>query len=424
MGLLDVLMPYKPGTTGLGPNRPAVNPFTDWFDSNRNKIVGGFAGMAGAGNDPRAALTGFTQGIAGGIAPDTAYGQVKLKQAQEEQAARDAQAKQAAQVAFIQQNAGKYAPAVAAGVLSPADAYKAQLESGQPSGGFQGTGLDAQAWNTVIKAQSNPALKNTAEFQAAWAILNEPKITWQQTEAGMVPVMQQPSIPTGWGPNAAPAQSAMPHLAAPNSDVAPIGAFGGTGGAAAPSGVPGVSVGQPVPNTQKPPTEQQGKLRLLGGQLTQDLPTVMQNFDALANPKQQLLGAGGRLTNPLQSEEYQRANSALKASVTSIVYAVSGAQATESEVNQKVNEVMPRFGDKPGVLADKKLRLANYVKQVAIESNDPNLKAVAERLYAEIYNSINAPQQPAAPAAAPVAPTAPTGKVQTFPNGITVEPLD
>ena len=133
MGLLDVLMPYKPGTTGLGPNRPAVNSFTDWYNQNRNKVVGGFAGMVGAGNDPRAALQGLSRGVLAGIPADSAYGQVLQKKAEEDKAAQQAQAQQTATVKWLMDSGqAELASAVQQGLVSGADAFKTSWDMKHP----------------------------------------------------------------------------------------------------------------------------------------------------------------------------------------------------------------------------------------------------------------------------------------------------
>ena len=140
MGLLDMLMPYQAGTTGLGPNRPAVNPFTGWVDSNPYAVMGlgqaaqgFFGGMAGATN-AHDALVGATNGLNKANTP--AYAQLQLQKAQQDKEAADAKAKQNATVAWIQKNAPKYSGAVSAGVMTPADAYKMALQdaNGAPPG--------------------------------------------------------------------------------------------------------------------------------------------------------------------------------------------------------------------------------------------------------------------------------------------------
>lgn len=84
MGLLDIFMPYKPATTGLGPNRPAQNGFTNWANQNPYTLQGlgaGLssigAGMVGHGSDPRGLVTGINQALAAQQGP---LGQLALNQ--------------------------------------------------------------------------------------------------------------------------------------------------------------------------------------------------------------------------------------------------------------------------------------------------------------------------------------------------------
>ena len=84
MGLLDIFMPYKPATTGFGPNRPEQNGFTNWANQNPYTLQGlgtGLsalgAGMVGHGSDPRGMATGINQALAAQQGP---LGQLALNQ--------------------------------------------------------------------------------------------------------------------------------------------------------------------------------------------------------------------------------------------------------------------------------------------------------------------------------------------------------
>jgi hypothetical protein len=93
MGLLDLLIP------GVG-----SNPFYKAFDQNRGKITGAFSGLAGAGNDPRAALQGWVGGLQHGVNVDQENALIRQKQ-EEQQAAIDQQKQEQAQITtWLQQN--------------------------------------------------------------------------------------------------------------------------------------------------------------------------------------------------------------------------------------------------------------------------------------------------------------------------------
>ena len=90
MGLLDMLMPG--------------NPFSGWLDQNRGKVTGAFSGLAGAGNDPRAALQGWVGGLQHGVSVDQENSIIRQKQA-EQQAAIDQQKQEQEQItSWLQQN--------------------------------------------------------------------------------------------------------------------------------------------------------------------------------------------------------------------------------------------------------------------------------------------------------------------------------
>lgn len=136
MGLLDIFQP----TNGWAANAPGgfgaqPSQFTQWVRANPyalqaagQGLQGFFGGMAGATN-AHDALVGATKGLNGANTP--AYLQLQLQKRQQDKEAADAKAQQNATVAWIQKNAPKYYGAVQAGVISPADAYKAALQDAQ-----------------------------------------------------------------------------------------------------------------------------------------------------------------------------------------------------------------------------------------------------------------------------------------------------
>lgn len=120
MGLLEMF--------GVGDN-----PFYQAFDQNRGKITNAFAGMVGAGNDPRQALTGWTQGLQHGVNVDTERA-IIAKQEAEKKAALDAEtARQNQMLEWLKANAPEYADAVANNVMTAGDASKAILDANKDS---------------------------------------------------------------------------------------------------------------------------------------------------------------------------------------------------------------------------------------------------------------------------------------------------
>lgn len=69
-----------------------------------------------------------------------------------------------------------------------------QFDLALEQGGFmEGTSSLASALNYVVRAEKNPALKDTPEYALAVAVAKQPKVTLQQTETGTIPV-EQPGI--------------------------------------------------------------------------------------------------------------------------------------------------------------------------------------------------------------------------------------
>jgi hypothetical protein len=67
MGILEILQQRRALGNDIGPGLTTMplegdmnprNPFLDWLGQNKGRITSGFAGMVGAGNDPRMAAMG------------------------------------------------------------------------------------------------------------------------------------------------------------------------------------------------------------------------------------------------------------------------------------------------------------------------------------------------------------------------------
>ncbi len=124
----------------------------------------------------------------------------------------------------------------------------------------------------------------------------------------------------------------------------------------------------------------------IGHILLGEIPTLGANFKALTDPKGQLLSAvlPEGVANVWQTDEYQRASAAVKASVANVLYSLSGASSNPGEVLKQIDVLTPKFGDKPGVIADKLQRFKTYVKSIAGESNDSELVKMVDDAVAQM----------------------------------------
>jgi hypothetical protein len=259
---------------------------------------------------------------------------------------------------------------------------KLQLEQQQLGGNFRGDSMDAQAWNILQTADPS-----SRQYATAYSIVSQPKTQLVQTANGMVPVQVPPQLPA-W-------------LKAPGDAGGPAGPVAGQApavpGAAAPSttGVPqGASApatpGAAIPGTKQPATEMQARNGAIGHILLNEVPTLGKTFQALADPKGQFLSLLGAAGNPWQSEDYQRAASSVAASVANVLYSLSGASSNPDEVRKQVDVLTPKFGDKPGTITDKLTRFKTYVRSIASEANDPQLKQDVE----DAISQMDAPVAP------------------------------
>ncbi|MEP7452820.1 hypothetical protein [Phyllobacterium sp. SB3] len=142
-----------------------------------------------------------------------------------------------------------------------------------------------------------------------------------------------------------------------------------SGSNAAPQGAVTPAGGQPgmIPLTagkEKPLTEGERKNRSLYSVIKPELVTVETNFDALADPKNQVLS---RLpfSEYATTPEYQKAANSLQTIISSYLYSVSGATATPDEVRKQTDILLPRPGEAAESIANKKLRIRNMVEAVA-----------------------------------------------------------
>lgn len=92
-----------------------------------------------------------------------------------------------------------------------------------------------------------------------------------------------------------------------------------------------------------------------------ELQIALQNYDELTDAWSQSLDSVPVLGNLAASEGYQQARNALSTIAASYLYSVSGATASPQETAKLVDSVMPKIGDFPATLADKKARVKNMV---------------------------------------------------------------
>jgi len=252
--------------------------------------------------------------------------------------------------------------------------------AGGPTPPFDGTSMDAQVGNILLRGDPS-----TADYAYAYQIASQPKITMQQTPNGLVPVYQTPDLssirqPT-YGKSAAPAS-------APIAPGPRIGTDSGLSPAIGtqPSST-GISVGSAIPGTKAPATEAQQRAGVLTGQLEYDVPIILQNYDSLSDLKSKTLGKLPGVGPAFQSDSYKSASQALDASVQTIVFELSGANTGAEEKRSTAKSLTPNVFDGPKQIQEKKARLVAYVKSVADASGDPEKKAKAQAILTSLNQS-------------------------------------
>lgn len=356
----------------------AENPFAQWTNQNQN-LLGAIGAGLGQGQN-------IQSGLSAGLAMAPQAKQLDLAASEKLKAEKLAENQANATTNWIQSNYPQYAH------LPPEQAWQAAMaaEKEKISGGggvYDGTGMDAQNWNILLGGDPS-----TPEYEAAWAQITAPKMTLKETADGVVPVYEAPNIPASIRRPASMAQAAPAtppqQQPAPQSGGwgAPRPSFGGVAQApAAPMGAPsGPSVGAPIPGTKPRPTEAQVRNTAIASVLASEVPKVGNNFRALTDPKGQVLSQLGALGNPWQSTEYQQAATALKSSISQILYSLSGATANDKEVDNQVNVLSPQWGDKPQQIADKLDRFKVLVRSVAAASGDAEAQKMVEEAIAAL----------------------------------------
>lgn len=253
-------------------------------------------------------------------------------------------------------------------LFDPASGETKQIGAAGPTK-FEGTGLDAQAWNILQTADPS-----SREYATAYAIISQPKTQLVQTENGLVPVQVPPTLPA-WlkapggapavpmgNPAAPPAPNAVP-TPGPAAPAAPISA---PAPAAPPPSAP--AAGAAIPGTTKAPTEAQLRNQQLYQVAAPELKIVENNFDALSNLGDQawsaIPGSDNYGANFMQTPEYQRARNSLQTIIATYLYSTSGATANPGEVANQASVLMPKPGEDPTSVADKRARIRTMVDAI------------------------------------------------------------
>ena len=323
MGVLKYLVP------GLGDN-----PFYNAFDKNRGKISGAFGGMVGAGNDPRQALMGFTQGLHHGVDVDTENELIALEQQQK----KDAIAKETQQQNYT--------------IAALQKAGRQDLIDRVTGGGM----TLADAWTELYKPKPGPIKASEGD------VFLDPN-TMQPISS--IPKAQAPFTlgpnDTQFGPDNKPLAVGQP---ATKTENVPAGYRANPDGTY--SFIPG---GPADPATAGKTTEATRRNQELAKVMVPEAVsllgdgTTMGTFDALSNGLNQAAGSNP-LTWGMSSPEYQRAKNSIDTIVASYLYSVSGATATPGEVQRLADSVTPKPFESPASVADKKARLQTFVQTV------------------------------------------------------------
>jgi hypothetical protein len=201
-------------------------------------------------------------------------------------------------------------------------------------GGFTGTALDAQDSQIIVRGQTDDAYRATPEYKIAWSRQFEtPRMVQGSDESGkMISTPILPSIPGGLK---GPVGGSVAAPTSPDQTVPTPTDASGTG----------VRTGKPVVTGTTKPTEQQLRQRQIYANLKPEVATIEKNWSSLSDLKSQvakgIFGNTG-LDNLITSPEYQKAYNATRASVSQILYSLSGANANPGEVENQIDNLMPK----------------------------------------------------------------------------------
>lgn len=248
---------------------------------------------------------------------------------------------------------------------------------------FGGNSVEAQALNglmdsgqlTADQAQQMAAGKTVTDPNSGALMFLTPQGIFKQQPGQQPAPQQQPTIDLfGDGGSSAPSPSAgpaAPSPAVPAVTPSPQGAQPSSADPVASSnpGMIPLTGGKP----QKLLTEAERKNQSLFSVIKPELQVVEDNYDALANTKNQVyskLPFSEYATTP----EYQKAANSLQTIVSSYLYSVSGATATPEEVRKQTDILTPRPGESKESIENKKRRVRTMVNAVAQAGSLPPME--------------------------------------------------
>jgi hypothetical protein len=209
MGILEILQQRRALGNDIGPGLTTMplegdmnprNPFLDWLGQNKGRITSGFAGMVGAGNDPRMAAMGWSKGLQHGQSVDEENAIIAQEEAQKQAEIAKTQQEQNQTRAWIMKNAPQYADLPLAQALEMAtksegtkptssmQEYQYAVSQGY-KGTFQQYETDmkkAGATNIDFNANQGNAAGFADRMASANAIISDPKI-----EAAMLDLVKK-----------------------------------------------------------------------------------------------------------------------------------------------------------------------------------------------------------------------------------------
>lgn len=118
------------------------------------------------------------------------------------------------------------------------------------------------------------------------------------------------------------------------------------------------------------PTESEAKGNSLFEGAKDQFTTAVDNWDALALPRNSIGSQMGEAGKYAMTEEGQRATNAIRQVAQNYIYALSGQQAPDSEVLRIMSLVMPSPSDWPGTRADKKILLYSMMRSIKSRTSE------------------------------------------------------
>lgn len=276
------------------------NPFTQFVGNNRNTLMGFGAGLASGPTLGRGIAAGL-QGAQQGSMTDTLFAQ------QAEEKAAEAERGNVTRSWLEQQGFTDLVPLVDAGQADIA--YNEALKRMQPGYGQAETVKPIEVNGQLVDPMTGRVIGDYRDPQAGFG-----------------------NAPAGYQWNQDGTQSYIP------------------GGPADPS-------------TQAKTTEAQRRNQQLASVIQPELATVERNWDALADGGNQTWGSNP-VTAGMTSPEYQQARNSLNVIAQSYLYSVSGAAATDAEVQKIVDSVTPKPFESPQSIAAKKARIQQMADAV------------------------------------------------------------